>query len=184
MKITPINLAGAYTVELRPHEDDRGSFARIFCRREFREIRPDLEFVQINASYNKRKGTIRGMHYQLAPSSDAKLVSCIVGRALDVIVDIRSESPTFLEYATIELSPENNRMVFIPEGFAHGFQTLTDDTRLTYYHTQQYDPKREAGIHFADPAVGIDWPLENVIASEKDRMRKLLTSSFQGIDAT
>jgi dTDP-4-dehydrorhamnose 3,5-epimerase len=182
MKFQPLSLAGAYSIELLPKVDERGSFLRVFCQREFRNIRPDLGFVQINMSDNKNKGTIRGMHYQLAPSAEAKLVSCVAGRVLDVIVDIRRGSPTFLRHVTIELSPENNRLVFIPEGFAHGFQTLCDDSRLIYFHTQFYDPDREAGIHYADPAVGIEWPLDDVVASRKDRARPALSSSFNGID--
>jgi dTDP-4-dehydrorhamnose 3,5-epimerase len=182
MRATPLKLAGAYLIELSPLEDERGSFTRLFCRREFRDIRPDAEFVQVNFSTNKKKGTIRGMHLQRPPSAEAKLVTCVAGRALDVIVDVRKGSPTFLEYATIDLSAETCRMVFIPEGFAHGFQTLCDDTNLLYLHTQYYDAESEAGIHYADPAIGIDWPCDDVFISEKDRSRKLLTSSFQGFD--
>ena len=182
MKIQPLNLAGAFTIELAPIADDRGSFRRVFCQREFRQIRPDIEFVQINMSENKSRGTVRGLHYQRAPSAEAKLVSCISGRVLDVIVDIRRGSPTFLKHVTIELSPENNRLVFIPEGFAHGFQTLCDDSRLMYFHTQFYDPEREAGIHYADPAVSIAWPLDDVVVSDKDQARPPLSSDFDGID--
>jgi dTDP-4-dehydrorhamnose 3,5-epimerase len=182
MNITPLKLAGAFSIELSPVNDERGSFSRIFCQREFKEIRPGLKFVQVNISCNKKMGTIRGMHYQLSPSAEAKLVGCMVGRALDVIVDIRKGSPTFLQHDIVELGVETNRMVFIPEGFAHGFQTLCDDTRLTYFHTQYYAPECEAGINFADPAVGIEWPLDLVIASEKDQARIMLTSDFQGVD--
>lgn len=182
MKITPLNLAGAYTIELSPVNDERGSFTRIFCQRELQEIRPGLEFVQANVSCNKKKGTVRGMHYQVAPSAEAKLVYCTLGCAHDVIVDIRKGSATFLQHAVIKLAAENGRMVFIPEGFAHGFQTLSDDTRLMYFHTQFYAPECEGGVNFADPAVGIDWPLGQVIASAKDQSRAMLTNDFQGIE--
>lgn len=182
LTITPLELQGAHLVELDPHTDERGSFARVFCRRDFEAIRPDLAFVQINRSRNRRAGTLRGMHYQQPPSAEAKLVGCSSGAALDVFVDIRTGSDTFLEHIAVELSSENNRMVFIPEGFAHGFQTLRDNTELMYYHTQFYDPTREAGINYADPRLAIDWPLDVVALSDKDRQRGMLSGNFQGVE--
>lgn len=181
MKLLPLELDGAYQIELSPIGDERGSFARLFCQETFSQIRPDLEFVQINLSENARKGTIRGMHYQLPPSAEAKLVGCVAGAALDVMVDVRKGSPTFLQHFAVELNPRNHRLVFIPEGFAHGFQTLADDTRMIYCHTAFYDPQSEAAIHYADPAVDITWPLEDVTVSAKDQARAFLTSEFKGV---
>lgn len=184
MNITETRLKGAFIIELEPHFDERGFFSRMFCRREFEKIRTGIEFVQSNISHNQLKGTTRGMHFQRPPHAEDKLVSCIRGSAIDVIVDVRRNSPTFLQHITIELTASNNKMVFIPVGFAHGFQTLEDDTRLTYHHTEFYQPNSEVGLRYDDPKLGIDWPNSDIVISEKDRGYSYLTDSFSGISLT
>lgn len=175
------DLEGAFIVELEPFQDDRGLFARTFCKEEFEKIGQKIEFVQINHSRNTNKGTLRGMHYQKAPHTEAKLVRCISGAVIDVIVDIRKNSPTYLKHVSVELSAQNMRMIFIPEGFAHGFQTLEDQTELIYHHTAFYSPHAEAGLRFDDPKLNITWPLTPSTMSKKDAAYPLIDASFKGI---
>ena len=169
MKFTETILKGAFIIELERLEDERGFFARTFCRREFlaRSLNPNI--VQCNVSYNKKKGTIRGMHYQLPPFTEAKLVSCIKGSIYDVIIDLRMNSSSFRQWVALELSDETNRMLYIPEGFAHGFQTLQDDTAVFYQMSEFYSPEHAKGVRYDDPAFGIKWPLTNPVISIKDR---------------
>jgi len=181
MRFTETKLPGAFLIEWEPHRDERGFFARTFCQHEFSRIRDGLEFVQSNVSHNHKAGTTRGMHYQFPPHAEAKLVSCIRGSALDVVVDIRTGSSTFLQYFSVELTADNERMIFIPEGFAHGFQTLQDNTRLMYQHSAFYEPGSEAGLRYDDPVLGIAWPLTDVMVSEKDTAYPLINDSFSGI---
>ena len=157
--------------------DMRGSFTRLFCRREFLEKGIDKEFVQVNHSHNTLKGTIRGLHFQFAPNLEAKLVRCIKGAVIDVIVDLRKDSPTYLQHFSIELSEKNKKMLFVPENFAHGFQTLEDDTHLLYQTTEYYTPSSESGLRFDDPVLAIKWPLKAVNVSEKDQNHVLLQRS-------
>lgn len=173
-------LKGAYLIELKPFSDDRGWFARTFCKNEFELINHDREFVQFNHSVTVLKGTIRGMHYQLPPYSEIKLIRCIRGKVFDVIIDIREGSPTFLEHFSVELSEENKFSLYIPEGFAHGFQTLEDNSQLIYHHTSFYQPGFEGGIHYSDPSVGIVWPLQVTRISDKDSNYEFL-NNFNGI---
>ena len=161
--------------------DQRGFFARTFCKHEFSRIRENIEFVQSNVSQNHNAGTLRGMHFQLPPYAEAKLISCINGSALDVIVDVRQGSDTFLKHVSVELKADNERMIFVPEGFAHGFQTLEDNTRLMYQHTAYYQPDAEAGLRYDDPELAIQWPLRNITISEKDTAYPLITDAFDGI---
>lgn len=173
-------LRGAYMVETRPFVDDRGLFARTFCKNEFKQIGHSKEFVQFNHSVTALKGTIRGMHFQTPPYSEIKLIRCIRGKVYDVIVDIREGSPTFLKYFGTELSEENMLSLYIPEGFAHGFQTLEDNSQLVYHHTSYYEPGHEGGIRYSDPLIGIKWPLDVNRISEKDNHYALL-NNFNGI---
>ena len=161
--------------------DSRGGFARTFCKREFEQIGHSKEFVQFNHVYNIVKGTVRGMHYQLPPFQEAKLFRCIRGAVWDVIVDIRKDSPTFMKHFAVELSEKNNLSVYAPEGFAHGYQTLTDEAEMIYAHTEYYEPTANAGLNYADPALGITWKLPPTEVSEKDKSLPLITSTFKGI---
>ena len=174
-------LKGAYTIETELFQDDRGWFTRTFCKTEFLEISHKGEFVQINHSHTNQKGTIRGMHYQLQPFSEIKLIRCIRGEVFDVIIDIRKGSPTFLQYFSVTLSDENMKMIYIPEGFAHGFQTLRNHAELIYHHTNFYTPGMEGGIRFNDPAININWPEKVQMISEKDKNIPILSNAFQGI---
>ncbi|MCB0631389.1 MAG: dTDP-4-dehydrorhamnose 3,5-epimerase [Saprospiraceae bacterium] len=182
MKFIPTKLADACLVELEAFSDDRGWFARAFCKKEFEQIGHRKEWVQINHSMSREKGTIRGMHFQYPPHNEAKLVRCIAGKVFDVALDIRRGSPTFLQWVGFELSAANRRMLYIPEGFAHGFQTLTDDVELIYHHSAYYTPDAEGGLRFDDPALGIEWPLPAGNISVKDQNRAFLTDAFQGIE--
>ncbi|MEL6863200.1 MAG: dTDP-4-dehydrorhamnose 3,5-epimerase [Bacteroidota bacterium] len=181
MRFHPLKLAGAYLIELRPFQDHRGLFARTFCHREFEAIGHQKAFVQFNHSRNTEKGTLRGMHYQKPPHGEIKLIRCVCGAVYDVIIDIRRNSPTFLQYTAVELSAENMQMIYIPEGFAHGFQTLADHTELLYHHTAYYTPGAEGGLRFDDPGINIEWPLAVKSLSEKDQRYPLLDSSFKGV---
>jgi dTDP-4-dehydrorhamnose 3,5-epimerase len=169
MIFTPTTLAGAYLVDLERKEDERGFFARAFCQREFedRGLRPVI--AQANVGFNRRRGTIRGMHFQYPPSSETKLVRCTRGSIFDIIVDLRPESPTYLQHVAVELSVSNGRGIFIPERFAHGYQALEDDTETTYHVGDFYEPALEGGLPHDDPALGLSWPLPLSVISDKDR---------------
>ena len=174
-------LQGAYLIKLQPIEDERGFFVRTFCKKEFEAIGHEKEFVQMNQSYNKIKGTLRGMHFQLPPHQEMKLVRCIAGKVYDVIIDLRKESPTYLQYFGAELSAENFHAMYVPEGFAHGFQTLSDHTSLVYHHTAYYTPGSEGGLRYDDRAIGIKWPMIPTCMSEKDQRYPNITEAFNGI---
>lgn len=175
MRFIETPLKGAYTIELEPFSDDRGLFARTYCKRDFEKIGFDKEFVQFNFSLTLTKGTIRGLHYQLPPYSEIKLIKCVRGKVYDVLVDLRESSPTYLKWFGVELSEENMKMVLIPEGFAHGFQTLEDNAQLIYHHTAFYTPGFEKGLRYNDPVLAIEWPLEVSVISEKDKNNPLLS---------
>jgi dTDP-4-dehydrorhamnose 3,5-epimerase len=181
LKFSETILKGSYIIEPSMFSDDRGGFSRIFCKREFQEIGHTKEFVQFNHSYNTLKGTLRGMHYQVPPFKEIKLIRCVKGAVADVIIDIRTGSPTFLQHVTVELSEKNKRLIYIPEGFAHGFQTLEDDTELIYFHSEYYTPNADSGFNHADPAFGISWPLPLSRISEKDKNIPHITPQFKGI---
>ena len=173
-------LKGAYVISLNLLSDARGGFARTFCKKEFEKIGHSKEFVQMNHSYNTHKGTIRGMHFQKAPHQEIKLIRCVKGAVVDVIVDLRKDSPTFLKHAMVELSAENKKMIYVPENFAHGFQTLEADAELIYHHTEFYTPSADVGICYNDPALNIQWPLPPVMVSDKDKSYTLIDSTFKG----
>jgi dTDP-4-dehydrorhamnose 3,5-epimerase len=181
LKFCKTGLEGLYTITLNKLQDERGLFARTFCKNEFKQIDFDKEFVQFNHSYNKQKGTIRGMHFQNAPCAETKLIRCVQGSVFDVAVDLRQGSPTFLQYFGTILSEENMDGILIPEGFAHGFQTMEDNTSLIYHHTEFYTPNADAGIRFDDTAVNIEWKLTAVNVSQKDNTYKLIDKNFKGI---
>ena len=169
MIFTETKLAGAFVIELERHTDERGFFARTFCWQEFEAHGLKAEVAQCNVSFNKRKGTLRGMHYQAPPFAEAKLVRCTAGSIYDVIIDLRPASATFKRHFAVELSAENHRMLYIPESFAHGFQTLEDDTEVFYQMAQRYSAEHARGVRWNDPAFGIEWPKGERIIIERDR---------------
>lgn len=181
MTFTPTILQGSYAIDLEPFNDERGWFARFYCKDEFKEIGHDKEWVQLNHSVTYKKGALRGMHFQIAPYRETKMVRCISGAVYDVILDLRKDSETFLKWFGIELSADNKKMLYIPEGFAHGFQCLSSDCQLIYFHTEFYHPGAEGGIRYNDPIVGIEWPLEITAVSQRDKQHPLLDENFKGI---
>jgi dTDP-4-dehydrorhamnose 3,5-epimerase len=177
VRFTELELAGAWRIDIEPHRDDRGFFARTYCAREFTEhgLVPDV--AQCSTSFNAKRGTVRGMHYQLAPHAEEKVVRCTAGAIFDVIVDIRPDSRTYSRWCGLELSAENRRMLYIPTGFAHGFQTLTDNAEVLYQISVEYAPGASRGIRWTDPSLNIAWPITaGVIVSERD-------ASFPGVGA-
>lgn len=168
MRFTKTPLADAFLVELDRLEDDRGFFARSFCRREFERAGLNPAVVQCNVSRNRYRGTLRGMHYQLSPFEEAKLVRVTSGAIFDVIIDLRPTSPTFTQWFGQELTEENHTALYVPEGFAHGFLTLADNTEVFYQMSNYYSPEHSRGVRFNDPAFGIDWPAPVTIVSPKD----------------
>ena len=181
MIFTPTPLAGSYVIDLEPYSDDRGWFARFYCEKEFQQIGHDKKWVQFNHSFTKNKGTVRGMHYQLPPHREIKMVRCVAGAVFDVIVDVRKDSETFLQWFGTELSAANKKMLYIPEGFAHGFQCVTDDCELIYLHSEFYVPNDEGGIRYNDPKVAINWPLPVHTLSPRDAGHPDLDEKFKGI---
>jgi dTDP-4-dehydrorhamnose 3,5-epimerase len=170
MIFTETELQGAYLVDVEPKEDDRGFFARAWCRDEFESHGLSTEIAQCNIAYNDRAGTLRGMHFQSHPHAEVKLVRCTRGAVYDVIIDLRPQSPTFMGWLGVELTEESSRMLYVPEGFAHGYQTLVDETETHYQISQAYAPEAAAGVRWDDPAFGIKWPpVEHRIVSSKDR---------------
>jgi dTDP-4-dehydrorhamnose 3,5-epimerase len=174
-------LKGSFLIDLHIFEDERGWFGRTFCKNEFEKIGHVKEWVQLNHSFTKQKGTIRGMHFQLTPFSEIKMVRCIAGAVYDVMVDLRKDSSTFLKSFGAELSANNKKMIYIPEGFAHGFQTLSDDSELIYHHTEFYKPSVESGLKYDDPKLNIDWPLAVTNISDRDKQHDFLKDNFIGI---
>jgi dTDP-4-dehydrorhamnose 3,5-epimerase len=162
-------LAGAFVIEPERREDARGFFARTWCQREFTEQGLNARLVQCNVSFNKKRGTLRGMHYQVAPHEEAKLVRCTRGSIYDVIIDLRPASPTFKAHVGVILTDQSRKMLYVPEGCAHGFQTLEDETEVFYQMSEGYAPDCARGIRWDDPAFGIRWPLEERTMSERDR---------------
>jgi len=175
VKFEATALKGAYIIKPELITDTRGLFARTFCRNEFQKQGLASDLVQCNISFNRKRGTLRGMHYQADPYSEAKLVRCTMGAIYDVVVDISPDSPTFRKWVGVELSAQNRVMLYIPEGYAHGFQTLKEDTEVFYQMSEFYHPEKAAGVRWNDPALAIDWPVPNPIVSEKD-------SSYSYID--
>lgn len=168
MIISSLPLLGAYIIDPEKKEDNRGFFARIFCEEEFKKAGLETKFIQMNDSLSFKKGTLRGMHYQLPDSAEVKIVRCIKGALYDVIVDIRPDSTTFKQWCGVELSEKNRCMMYVPRGFAHGYITLEDNTEIIYFVSSEYSPDKERGISYSDPAIGIQWPIAHSDISVKD----------------
>jgi dTDP-4-dehydrorhamnose 3,5-epimerase len=168
LKFTETPLSGAYLIDLEPRRDERGFFARAFCAREFEVHGLESRIVQANISRNAKRGTIRGMHYQRAPFAEVKMVRCVAGAIYDAIIDLRKDSPTYLQWFGVELTRNDGRMLYVPHGFAHGYQALGDDSEVLYLVSEFYTPDSEAAIRWNDPRFGIAWPLADVSVSPKD----------------
>src|SRR5258705_7064902 len=181
MIFNPTSLGGSYLIEPEVFTDARGWFTRFYCKNDFKEIGHDKEWVQLNHSVTNKKGAIRGMHFQMPPFSEIKMVKCIAGSVYDVIIDLRKESSTFLKWVGVELSAKNKKMFYIPEGFAHGFQCLEDNCELIYHHSEFYKPGAEAGIRYDDPQVKIGWLLNVTMISPRDELHPWLDKNFKGI---
>jgi len=175
MKFTETNLKGAFIIELEKHLDDRGFFARSFCKNEFAQLGLNNDIVQINNSLSKHKGTLRGLHYQVFPKQEDKIIRCIKGAIYDVVIDLRSESETFLEWFGLELSEANRKALFVPKGFAHGYLTLADNSELFYLSTEYYSAESEKGVRWDDPKFNIEWPIDITEISEKDAAHPLFS---------
>jgi dTDP-4-dehydrorhamnose 3,5-epimerase len=173
MLFTETPLRGAFLIRLEKRVDERGYFARTFCQREFEDHGLNSRVVQCNVSFNQRKGTLRGMHWQAPPFEEAKLVSCVRGAIYDVIIDLRRGSPTCMRYFATELSGASGNMLYVPEGFAHGFQTLEDNSEVFYQMSQFYSAEHARGLRWDDPAFGITWPHDDRIINERDRNYRL-----------
>jgi len=174
MLFTETKLKGAFIIDLERRDDERGFFARAFCQNEFAAHGLKPVIAQCNIGFNKKKGTLRGMHFQYPPAAESKLVRASRGAVLDIIVDLRPESPTYLQHITVELSADNRRGIYIPERFAHGYQALEDDTETTYHVGEFYTPGAEGGLPYDDPRLGLTWPLPVTAMSDKDREWKPL----------
>lgn len=178
MIFTETKLAGAYIIDVKRMEDERGFFGRSYCKDEFKEYNLNTNAVQSNLSSNKKKGTLRGMHMQKQPFEESKLVRCTRGSIYDVIIDMRESSPTFKQWIGVELTAESFRMLYVPEGFAHGFITLEDNTDVAYQVTEFYTPGFEQCYRWDDPAFGIIWPIEPQVISPKDQEHALLSDDL------
>ncbi len=171
LRLLETKLKGAYIIELEKLEDNRGFFARTWDKKFFEERGLNSDLVQMSFSYSKKKGTLRGMHFQVEPFKETKIVRCLRGKIFDVIIDLRKESDTYKEWINVELDDKQNRkMLYIPEGFAHGFQTLEDDTEVFYQMSNWFSPEHAKGIKWNDEEFDIKWPIQNVIISDKDKM--------------
>ncbi len=181
LSIHSTQLSDVYIINTDIFHDERGAFARWFDDSELNLLLKDKRIVNINYSKTLNKGSVRGLHYQLPPNAETKIVRCIHGKIIDVVVDIRKQSPTFLQHHTFELSEDNMTMLYVPEGFAHGFQSLEDNTEIMYLVTNYYSPTNERGLNPLDPKLKIKWPLPIADISNKDKERPYLTSAFNGV---
>ena len=169
MIFTETPLKGAFIIDIEPRRDERGFFARAFCQNEFRQHGLKPVIAQANLAWNDRKGTLRGMHFQFPPKAETKIVRCARGAILDIIVDLRPESPTYLEHVSVELNEDNRRALYVPERFGHGYQCLADRTETTYHVGEFYSPQDESGLRHDDPRLGLTWPLPVSVISPKDQ---------------
>jgi len=181
MNFTETKLKGSFIIETNPIIDNRGFFERIFCEKEFEKIGLNKKIVQINRSFTVKKATVRGLHYQKSPYSEIKIIKCTKGAVLDIIVDIRKNSETFLQWTSVDLNPDNNKMIFIPKGFAHGFQTLEENTELIYFHTEFYNKEAEGALNIFDKKLNIKLPLNISEMSERDKTHDLINDNYKGI---
>ena len=172
MIFSETNLRGAFILDIERREDSRGFFARVFCQHEFEAHGLKPIIAQANIAYNRKKGTLRGMHFQFPPAAETKLVRCTRGAILDIIVDLRPESPTYLQHIAVELTEENCRALYVPERFAHGYQVLRDDTETSYQVGEFYTPGSEGGLLYDDPRLRLEWPLPASVISDKDQSWK------------
>jgi dTDP-4-dehydrorhamnose 3,5-epimerase len=181
MIFTETKLKGAYVIDVERREDSRGFFARVFCQREFEVHGLKPIIAQANVAFNRTKGTMRGMHFQFPPVAETKLVRCTRGAILDIIVDLRPESPTYLEHVAVELTEDNCRSLYVPERFAHGYQALRDNTDTSYQVGEFYAPGCEGGLQYNDPKLGLQWPLPVTVISDKDQLWKAFEEQQQEI---
>lgn len=181
MKFLKTKIKDLYIIEPEPIQDNRGKFYRIFCEEELKEIGHTKKIVQLNQSFTKKKGAVRGMHFQNPPKAEIKIVKCINGSVFDVAIDLRKKSQTFLQWHSEILSFKNKKMLYVPEGFAHGFQALEDNVELIYFVTEFYSPKSEGGVRYNDPKINLKWPLEVSNLSDKDKNWPLIDSNFKAI---
>jgi dTDP-4-dehydrorhamnose 3,5-epimerase len=168
MIFSETKLKGAFIIDVEPREDERGFFARSWCENEFKQHGLNSRFAQCNISFNKKRGTLRGMHYQVAPFAEAKVVRCTMGAIYDVIIDLREDSPTFKQWLSVELTAENRRALYVPEDFAHGFQTLVDNTEVFYQMSEFYHPECARGARWNDPTFGVEWISVPRVISKRD----------------
>jgi dTDP-4-dehydrorhamnose 3,5-epimerase len=182
MKFNNLGIEGLYLVELEPFSDDRGFFVRSYCDKVLEQINVTKPIKQINHSLTSTVGAIRGMHYQDSPHAEIKMVRCISGEVFDIAIDLRRGSDTFLQWHGEYLSAENFKMMVIPEGFAHGFQVIKQNTELLYLHTASYTPEAESGVLFNDEKIGIEWPLQVTDISDRDLKHKMITKEFEGVN--
>jgi dTDP-4-dehydrorhamnose 3,5-epimerase len=182
MKFNNLGIEGLYLAELEPLRDDRGFFVRSYCDKALKEINIMKPIKQVNHSFTSIIGAIRGMHYQNPPHAEIKMVRCISGEVFDVAIDLRKGSDTFLQWHGEYLNPENFKMMIIPEGFAHGFQVIKQNTELIYMHTASYAPGAESGLLFNDEEIGIEWPLQVTEISDRDLKHKMITKEFEGVN--
>lgn len=181
MKFSPTKLEGAFVIELNPYMDSRGLFVRNFCKDELHEIGFQSNIVQINHSITKKEGSFRGFHSQKKPFSEIKIIRCLKGSVHDIIIDLRKDSSTFLQSFSLNLTADNYKMIYIPEGFAHGFQTLRDNCELLYMHSEFYNPESESGLNIHDPKLEIKLPLTISEISDRDTNHPFITNDFKGI---
>ena len=181
MKFVPTRLPGAFVIEPEPLIDDRGAFARTWCAREFEEHGLSTRIVQTSTSYNPRRGTLRGMHFQAAPFGEVKLVRCTRGAILDVIIDLRPASHTFSQHFAATLTQDNRHTMYVPEGFAHGFLTLEDDSEISYQMSAYYVPDASRGVRWNDPAFGIDWPITAPLLNHRDASYPDFRTALAGV---
>lgn len=174
MKFSEIPLKDAYCIELDPVEDERGFFARSWCVNEFKNHGLNPNLVQCSVSFNHKKGTLRGLHFQSKPHDETKLVRCTMGAIYDVVVDLRPDSPTFKQWFGVEMTSKNRKAMYVPEGFAHGFQTLEDDTEVFYQMSEYFHPESARGVRYDDPDIGIEWPISKMTISPADNSLPLL----------
>lgn len=181
MDVQMLALEGAALIDTESFSDSRGIFARFFCEKELATLIGDRHFVNINYSKTVDKGAIRGLHFQYPPKAEMKLIRCIKGNVYDVMVDIRKDSPTFLNWLGVNLSANNMKMVCIPEGFAHGFQVLEDNSELLYMHSEFYSKEYEGALNYSDPRLDIKWLLSPTVISQRDQSHKMINDNFEGV---
>jgi len=182
MKFEETPLKGAYRIDLEKREDERGFFSRLYCKKEFSELNLTTSFVQINNSFNLDKGTLRGMHYQLSPDAEVKMIRCLKGSIFDMALDLRPDSSTYGKSFGLELNDHNRTMFYIPEGFAHGFITLEESTEIIYFSSSFYSPDSERGIKFDDKSFNWNWPLQPSVVSDKDKSWPDFDREYHGIE--